>query len=102
MYDLVFNLANEVKYFPSFEDGAFCFLSGLGPETRVLAPFADPYQWSYHTLLDCCKHHFEYDMDDCMKSGGYAFPSGMSMNSAGHAFPGGIIDVCPPERTGEL
>lgn len=89
MYDSEFNLVNEVKYFPSFEDGVFCFSGGLGPETRLRLPHADPYQWSSDTLLDCCRQNFQYDMDACMNSGGYASPSGLT-------------GACPIGRTGEL
>ena len=90
MYDLAFNLIDELKYYPSFEDGVFCILSGLAPETRrQIPPYADPQQWAYDTLLDCCQQRFEYDMDACMKSGG-------------HADPTGPTGECPPERTGEL
>ena len=85
MYDEAFNLIDEVKYFPSFEDGVLCFSGGRGPETLLRVPYADLNQWSSDTLLDCCKQHFQYDMDTCMNSS-----------------PSGLTGTCPTERTGEL
>ena len=79
MYDLEYNLRSEVKYYPSFEDDQYCFSSGLGPGLLQRAPYADPSQWEFDTLLECCKQHYHFDLDACMNSDGdYTYPTGLT------------------------